>query len=96
MIGSIVLLQLAAQYTLAAVSAVHTPDDVDLRAFVLYADGTLGCVEIPHSKRGTGVNEWIDMPNTKLPQLEAVAPRLMPVGNLPAVQPMPTMVIIRF
>ena len=96
MIGKVVMLRLPEQYTLAAVSVEHSPTDADLRAFVLYADGTLGCVEIPHARQGSGVNEWTEAPTAKLPSLDQVAPRLMPVGNLPAMPPMPLMVIIRW
>lgn len=97
MLGQVVLLRLQEQYTLAAVSAVQSEDVVDLRAFVLYADGRLGVVEISGARRGTGVDQWTEPPPVAPPELRLVHAALMPVGRLPVQPPpMPLMVIIRY
>lgn len=95
-IGKCVLLRLADQYTLAAVSAVHDAETADLRAFCLYADGTLGVVELAMITRGPGVNQWSDPPWPAAPTLGSVAGALMPAGQIPNLPPQPLMVIIRW
>lgn len=109
MIGQVVLHRLAEQYTLCAIAAEHTPDDVDLRAWAMYADGHIGEVTIPHVQRGTGVDQWQEPPAWPTPEPEPVIvertpptpplaqvhAELMPASQLPAVPRMPLMVIIR-
>lgn len=105
MIGQVVLVRLAEQYTLGVVAVEHTADVVDVRAFALYADGRIGEVVLPHLQRGPGVDQWQDAPPWPIPepepvakvapQLVAVAAELMPVSQLPAIPRMPLMVIIR-
>lgn len=100
MLGQVVLLRLQEQYTLAAISAVQSEDVVDLRAFVLYADGHIGVAEIPGARRGDGVDQWREPPAWPVPvtpQLQTVRAELMPVALLPvSPPPMPLMVIIRY
>lgn len=97
MLGHVVLLRLQEQYTLAAVSAVHSVDCVDLRAFALYADGRIGVVEISGSFRGVEVDQWTDPYSLMTQRLQAVHADLMPVAALPKPPPpMPLMVIIRY
>lgn len=104
-IGQVVLLRLADQYTLAAVAAEHSPDEVDVRAFCLYRDGHIGVVEMNNIRRGTGVDQWTDCPwpipepvvvTPPTPQLATVAAELMPAAQMPPLPPMPMMVIIRY
>lgn len=105
MIGQVVLLRLADQYTPAAITAEHTPDDVDLRAFALFGDGTIGLVDVPHAMRGTAVDQWQEAPAwpppapvvAPIPQLAAVKPALMHSATIPALPATPPlMVIIRY
>jgi hypothetical protein len=103
MIGQVVLLRLANQYTLAAISAEASSEEADLRAFVLHKDGHLGVVEISSSRRGTGVDQWTEPPwpipepvAPPIPELASVAAELMPAASMPPMPPMPMMVIIRF
>lgn len=93
-VGSVVLLRMADQYTLAAVSAVHDADTCDLRAFALYADGHLGVVEIARSTRGDGVSQWQAPPWPPAPALDTVASQLMPASRMPPLPTMPLMVIV--
>lgn len=95
-VGSVVLLRLADQYTLAAVSAVHDAETCDLRAFALYADGTLGVVEVARSTRGDGVSQWSAPPWPCAPALDTVQSQLMPVTRMPTLPAMPLMVVIRW
>src|SRR6187399_1809668 len=97
--GQVVLLRMENQYTLAAISVQHNDDIADLRALAMYADGSVGMVEIQLAQRGTGVGEWSDTmwpipapvaPPT--PMLSAVQPELMPAVALPPMAPMPLMV----
>lgn len=104
MIGQVVLLRLAEQYTLAAITAEHSVDDVDLRAFALWQDGHLGVVDIAHATRGEAVDQWTPPPQWPppapvapvVPQLSEVKPTLMPAASMPPMPPMPMMVIIRY
>lgn len=96
MIGQIVLLRLENQYTLAAIAVERSPDDVDLRAFSMRSDGTLGDVLISGAQRGDGTHQWTDLPwPIAVPELASVAERLMPAEPL-GLPPMPLMVILRY
>lgn len=103
MIGQVVLVRLAEQYTLGAITVEHTPDVVDVRAFALYADGHIGEVVLRDLQRGPDVDQWQDAPPWPMPEptakvappLAAVHAELMPVSQLPSVPRMPLMVIIR-
>ena len=99
--GQCVLLRLENQYTLAAVGAEHPDGSADLRAFVLYADGHLGVVELSGLWPGPGVNQWSEAPwpipepvVPEPPKLADVQPVLMQAAQLPPVLPM--MVILRY
>jgi hypothetical protein len=101
-LGQVVLLRLADQYTLAAIVAQPSDDEADLRAFVLYRDGHMGVCEISNVRRGDSVNEWTAPPwptpepvVPPPPQLATIAADLMPAAQLPKLPPMPLMVIIR-
>lgn len=103
MIGQVVLLRLAGQYTTAAIAAEYGPDEADLRAFCLYRDGRLGVVELNHLRRGTDVDQWTDAPwpipepvVPEPPKLATVTAELMPAAQMPPLPPMPCMVIIRY
>jgi hypothetical protein len=103
-IGQVVLLRLADQYTLAAITAEYTSDDVDLRAFALFGDGTIGLVDIPHAMRGVKVDQWAEPPPyptpepvaAAIPKLAEVKPNLMHASSMPPLPPQPMMVIIRY
>jgi hypothetical protein len=102
-IGQLVLLRLESQYTLAAITAEHTPDDVDLRSLTMYADGHIGVADLAHHTRGDGVGQWIvpewpakPVPVAPVPTLPEVAPLLMPAQSMPQLPMMPLMVIIRY
>jgi hypothetical protein len=104
-IGQVVIVRLAEQYTLGAITAEHSADDVDVHAFALYADGHVGVVELAHVQRGVGVDQWQEPPiwppepvpvvASPPPALAAVRTELMPVAQLPSLPRMPLMIIIR-
>lgn len=87
MIGQVVIVRLAEQYTLGAITAEYTADEVDVRSFALFADGHIGVVDLPHLQRGTGVDQWQETPPWPAPaappQLVEVRAELMPAAQLP-------------
>lgn len=89
------MLRLSDQHTFAAIAREHSPDEVDLRAFALFADGTIGSVELSNVMRGAGPGQWQEAPSPTTPQLAHVVDRLMPVSALPS-PPAPCMVIVRW
>ena len=102
MLGQVVVLRLADQYTLAAIVAQPSEDEADLRAFALFKDGNIGVCQISNVRRGTGVNEWTaptwPIPDPIVPPpppLATIAAELMPAAKMAPLPPMPLMVIIR-
>jgi len=91
------MLRLASQHTPAVIVAEHTPDDVDLRAFALFADGQVGAVDVPRATRGAEIGQWSGF-TWPPPTMEHAIDRLMPVGNTAAASMAapPLMVIIRY